>query len=183
MLLLYWPEPKALVCADEANLSSGQASNALLDRASKSVPGVFRTSDIWSKVIKCKKKDESFGEAVTAMWARSVQKWRQLFEASPSTSFSGKLRDLEDEEKMLSLRNMFGSKSPHRKLAPQSVVQASDMLYCSENQATPEKVTIDALCGQGQSYFWHLELPWKGSKIHWKSNKPPASFHSWTAVC
>ena len=113
---LDWPEPKVLVNVDEAELSSTPGPSVLQDKDKTPIAGVFSSSpgaNVFSKVIKCKKKDEPFEEAVAGMWLKNMQMWKQLFEASPSTTFAKTLQELDEEEKMLSLRDMFGSKSPH----------------------------------------------------------------------
>ena len=113
---LDWPEPKVLVNVDEAELSSTPGPSVLQDKDKTPITGVFSSSpgaNVFSKVIKCKKKDEPFEEAVAGMWLKNTQMWKQLFEASPSTTFAKTLQELDEEEKMLSLRDMFGSKSPH----------------------------------------------------------------------
>ena len=113
---LDWPEPKVLVNVDEAELSSTPGPSVLQDKDKTPITGVFSSSpgaNVFSKVSKCKKKDEPFEEAVAGMWLKNMQMWKQLFEASPSTTFAKTLQELDEEEKMLSLRDMFGSKSPH----------------------------------------------------------------------
>ena len=113
---LDWPEPKVLVNVDEAELSSTPGPSVLQDKDKTPIAGVFSSSpgaNVFSKVIKCKKKDEPFEEAVAGMWLKNMQMWKQLFEASPSTTFAKTLQELDEEEKMLSIRDMFGSKSPH----------------------------------------------------------------------
>ena len=110
---LDWPEPKVLVNVDEAELSSTPGPSVLQDKDKTPIAGVLSSSpgaNVFSKVIKCKKKDEPFEEAVAGMWLKNMQMWKQLFEA---TSFAKTLQELDEEEKMLSLRDIFGSKSPH----------------------------------------------------------------------
>ena len=68
---------------------------------------------IFSRVIRRNKVDVTFQKAVTTMWAKAISKWQLLFEASPSTAMAKQLESMEQEARMTSLRDMFGSKSPH----------------------------------------------------------------------
>ena len=104
-----WMAPKHLTPqAPEVNsptsLTTGSAPKA---------PRVEQSDDVFSRVIRHNKVDLTFQEAVTTMWAKAISKWQLLFEASPSTALAKQLESMEQEAKMISLRDMFGSKSPH----------------------------------------------------------------------
>ena len=110
------PTPQAILPVDETTTLQepevGQRSN--LDQGtSAKLPRGDHSADVFSKVIRHNKADLSFQENVTAMWARAISKWQTLFEASPSASFTRQLENMDQEAKMTSLRDMFGSKSPH----------------------------------------------------------------------
>ena len=110
------PTPQVILPVDETTIPQepevgrrsklDQGTSAKLSRGDHS-------ADVFSKVIRHNKADLSFQENVTAMWARAISKWQTLFEASPSASFTRQLENMDQEAKMTSLRDMFGSKSPH----------------------------------------------------------------------
>ena len=52
-------------------------------------------------------------ESVSVLWAKAIKKWQMLFEASPSTALCKQFNNMTLEERMSSLRDIFGSKSPH----------------------------------------------------------------------
>ena len=71
------------------------------------------SAEVFSRVIRHNKVDMTFQEAVATLWAKAISKWQLLFETSPSTAMAKQLQSMEQEAKMTSLRDMFGSKSPH----------------------------------------------------------------------
>ena len=110
------PTPQVILPVDETTTLQepqvGQRSN--LDQGtSAKLPRRDHSADVFSKVMRHNKADLSFQENETAMWARAISKWQTLFEASPSASFTRQLENMDQEAKMTSLRDMFGSKSPH----------------------------------------------------------------------
>ena len=110
------PTPQVILPVDETTTLQepevGQRSN-LNQGTSAKLPRGDHSADVFSKVIRHNKADLSFQENVTAMWARAISKWQTFFEASPSASFTRQLENMDQEAKMTSLRDMFGSKSPH----------------------------------------------------------------------
>ena len=93
--------PQAPEVTSPTSLTKGSAPKA---------PRVEQSDDVFSRVIRHNKVDLAFQKAVTTMWAKAISKWQLLFEASPSTALA---KSMEQEAKMISLRDMFGSKSPH----------------------------------------------------------------------
>ena len=110
------PTPQVILPVDETTTLQepevGRRSN-LDPGTSAKLPRGDHSADVFSKVIRHNKADLSFQENVTAMWAKAISKWQTLFEASPSASFTRQLEIMDQEAKMTSLRDMFGSKSPH----------------------------------------------------------------------
>ncbi len=110
------PTPQVILPVDAATVVQEPrvAQRSAVDTGTLAkLPRGDRNADIFSKVIRHNKADLSFQENVTAMWAKAISKWQTLFEASPSASFTKQLEDMDQEAKMTSLRDMFGSKSPH----------------------------------------------------------------------
>ena len=110
------PTPQVILPVDETTVTQepevGRRSK--LDQGTSAKPARGdHSADVFSKVIRHNKADLSFQENVTAMWAKAISKWQTLFEASPSASFTRQLENMDQEAKMSSLRDMFGSKSPH----------------------------------------------------------------------
>ena len=110
------PTPQVILPVDETTVTQepevGRRSK--LDQGTSAKPARGdHSADVFSKVIRHNKADLSFQESVTAMWAKAISKWQTLFEASPSASFTRQLENMDQEAKMSSLRDMFGSKSPH----------------------------------------------------------------------
>ena len=110
------PTPQVILPVDETTVAQepevGRRSKLDQGTSAKSARG-DHSADVFSKVIRHNKADLSFQENVTAMWAKAISKWQTLFEASPSASFTRQLENMDQEAKMSSLRDMFGSKSPH----------------------------------------------------------------------
>ena len=75
--------------------------------------GLAPDSEIFSRVIRHKTSDPDFQESVSVLWAKAIKKWQTLFQASPSTSLCKQFSTMTLEERMSSLRDIFGSKSPH----------------------------------------------------------------------
>ena len=110
------PNPQVLLpltepAASQASRMSPQERPA----ASPSQPSAGETPDlaIFSKVIRHKTWDPDFQDSVSALWAKAIKKWQMLFEASPSTTLCKQFNNMTLEERMSSLRDIFGSKSPH----------------------------------------------------------------------
>ena len=110
------PTPQVILPVDETTVTQepevGRRSKLHQGTSAKPACG-DHSADVFSKVIRHNKADLSFQENVTAMWAKAISKWQTLFEASPSASFTRQLENMDQEAKMSSLRDMFGSKSPH----------------------------------------------------------------------
>ena len=110
------PTPQVILPVDETTVTQepevGRRSKLHQGTSAKPARG-DHSADVFSKVIRHNKADLSFQENVTAMWAKAISKWQTLFEASPSASFTRQLENMDQEAKMSSLRDMFGSKSPH----------------------------------------------------------------------
>ena len=110
------PNPQVLLPLTEP--AASQASRMSLQErpaASLSQPSAGETPDlaIFSKVIRHKTWDPDFQDSVSALWAKAIKKWQMLFEASPSTTLCKQFNNMTLEERMSSLRDIFGSKSPH----------------------------------------------------------------------
>ena len=138
------PTPQVILPVDETTTLQepqvGQRSN--LDQGtSANLPRRDHSADVFSKVIRHNKADLSFQENETAMWARAISKWQTLFEASPSASFTRQLENMDQEAKMTSLRDMFGSKSPH-------TVEKRLLPSCASSSGCKQKPTLTSRPGR-----------------------------------
>ena len=106
-VLLPLAEPAA---SQASKLASQERPTASLSQSrAGEAPGL----EIFSKVIRHKTWDPDFQDSVSALWAKAIKKWQMLFEASPSTTLCKQFNNMTLEERMSSLRDIFGSKSPH----------------------------------------------------------------------
>ena len=104
-----FPTPQAILPVDHthtAQASEVDASTSPTTGRTAKAPRGEHSAEVFSRVIRHNK-------VVTTMWAKAISKWQLLFEASPSTAMAKQLESMEQEAKMTSLRDMFGSKSPH----------------------------------------------------------------------
>ena len=106
-VLLPLAEPAASQASKLA--SQERPTTSLSQSRAGEAPGL----EIFSKVIRHKTWDPDFQESVSALWAKAIKKWQMLFEASPSTTLCKQFNNMTLEERMSSLRDIFGSKSPH----------------------------------------------------------------------